>query len=401
MAKLTGSANNDIFLGDTNPDDLKDFIYGNAGNDVFAGILGDDYLDGGDGNDFIEGDTGNDTILGGNGNDMLGQIAVLNSSSPNTAFSFSESGNDTIDGGSGSDLIGGGEGNDRLEGGTEGDILGAFTYQFTTTAITTYTCTEAGNDRISGGADTDLLSGGDGNDQLVGGTGNDTLGEYTFVAAGVTATGNATSTIQGFDSGNDRLDGGEGGDYLCGGSGNDQLVGGTGDDILGDLNHNLLQTSQISGSMRFTSAAVTGADLGNDRLDGGAGNDSLNGGAGNDVLMGCAQGKTSGKGEIDRLAGGAGGDRFVLGTAKGVCYSDGKSRQPGQADYAIVTDFNSSEGDRLQLAGRTSQYKLGNSPIAGISGKAIFCTLPGATSELVAIIQGSGISLGKGAVFVG
>jgi len=66
---------------------------------------------------------------------------------------------------------------------------------------------------------------------------------------------------------------------------------------------------------------------GNDLLIGGSGNDTLNGGDGNDVLIGL--------GGRDVLVGGRGADRFVH-----TALSDG---------FDIVRDFNSAEGDRLDL----------------------------------------------------
>lgn len=66
---------------------------------------------------------------------------------------------------------------------------------------------------------------------------------------------------------------------------------------------------------------------GNDLLIGGAGNDTLVGGDGNDVLVGL--------GGRDTLVGGRGADRFVY-----TALSDG---------IDTVVDFNSAEGDRLDL----------------------------------------------------
>ncbi|HFQ5046090.1 TPA: VWA domain-containing protein, partial [Vibrio vulnificus] len=94
--------------------------------------------------------------------------------------------------------------------------------------------------------------------------------------------------------GDDRIYGQGGVDLMFGGSGNDQLYGGEG----------------------------------NDGLRGGTGNDTLDGGAGNDILIG-------GLGN-DILTGGDGADIF-----KWVDMETARDR---------VTDFNASQGDKLDLA---------------------------------------------------
>jgi RTX calcium-binding nonapeptide repeat (4 copies) len=100
---------------------------------------------------------------------------------------------------------------------------------------------------------------------------------------------------------NDRLRGDRYDDILIGKSGNDVITGGTG----------------------------------GDRLHGGDGNDTLGGNAGNDSLIG-------GFG-ADTLTGGEGADRFV--------YCNLKTSLVDAPD--TITDFNSSQGDRLQLGTAT------------------------------------------------
>ncbi|QSJ14074.1 cadherin-like domain-containing protein [Nostoc sp. UHCC 0702] len=72
---------------------------------------------------------------------------------------------------------------------------------------------------------------------------------------------------------------------------------------------------------------------GDDKIRGLAGNDTLNGLAGNDILDG-------GKGK-DILTGGTGADTFVLNPSYGW----------GNNGKDTITDFNSSEGDKIGLAG--------------------------------------------------
>jgi hypothetical protein len=132
---------------------------------------------------------------------------------------------------------------------------------------------------------------------------------------------------------------------------------------------------------------------GNDILEGGTGNDSLNGGAGIDRLVGISS-NSSGIGEIDTLTGGTEGDRFILGDANRSYYDDGDTTTNGIGDYALITDFNSTQ-DVIQLWGPTSNYILGTSPIAGITGQSIFLDKPDTEpNELIAILQGvTGLTL--------
>ena len=53
-------------------------------------------------------------------------------------------------------------------------------------------------------------------------------------------------------------------------------------------------------------------------------------------------------GQIDVLTGGAGQDTFLLGDSRGIFYNDYKNNNLGDADYALITDFNLAE-DKLQL----------------------------------------------------
>ncbi|MDO5693899.1 MAG: VWA domain-containing protein, partial [Pseudomonadota bacterium] len=93
------------------------------------------------------------------------------------------------------------------------------------------------------------------------------------------------------------------GNTLNGGSGNDIMYGGSGNDT------------------------INGND-GNDQIHGGAGNDVLNGGNGNDTLWGQAGN--------DTLTGGAGADVFKFALA-------------GPTNADVITDFNSTEGDKIHL----------------------------------------------------
>ncbi len=170
---------------------------------------------------------------------------------------------------------------------------------------------------------------------------------------------------------NDTLNGTTNNDLIRGLGGNDILNGNDGDDRLfgGDVNDTL------------------NGGNGNDILVGGNGNDTLNGGDGNDILIGVYQGvNLAGRNQIDRLTGGAGSDLFVLGDINQVYYNDGNSSSLGLNDYALITDFNSTE-DTIQLHGLRSNYLIANSPLGLPTGKAIYHNNNG-INELVGIVQG-------------
>ncbi|MBW4448219.1 MAG: calcium-binding protein [Spirirestis rafaelensis WJT71-NPBG6] len=103
---------------------------------------------------------------------------------------------------------------------------------------------------------------------------------------------------------------------------------------------------------------------GNDKLTGGAGSDLLIGDEGNDTLDGTNPTSANpGRGETDSLLGGLGGDTFILGSGGKVYYNDGNDTSKGTLDYALIKDFNRSQGDKIQLVGNASQYVLGDSPV--------------------------------------
>ncbi len=116
----------------------------------------------------------------------------------------------------------------------------------------------------------------------------------------------------------DYMEGGKGDDYFNGGYGDDELDGGVGDD-------------EIDGG--FGVDVISGG-VGQDELDGGAGDDVLNGGEGNDLIDG-------GLGS-DVLTGGEGSDRFV--------YHDFRESGVGERKRDVITDFSSSEDDKIDLS---------------------------------------------------
>ncbi|MEQ9696043.1 calcium-binding protein, partial [Shimia sp. SDUM112013] len=102
---VVGGEGDDIIFGGTSEIDLRDLVYGGAGNDSIEGGYGNDELRGDGGNDTIAGGFGADTVIGGAGDDLL------------TGSAWS----DVIFGADGDDFVNGGWGHDRVNGGTGAD----------------------------------------------------------------------------------------------------------------------------------------------------------------------------------------------------------------------------------------------------------------------------------------
>jgi Ca2+-binding RTX toxin-like protein len=164
---------------------------------------------------------------------------------------------------------------------------------------------------------------------VVGGAGGELL-----------AGGSAGDTIDG-DAGADTLLGGGGDDLLIGGAGNDVIDGGAGVDTVSyatntesvtvDLGLTVSQYTGVSGrDMLLNIENVIGSNY-RDSIKGGAGANMLNGGAERDILTGA--------GGADTLTGGSGMDTFVY-----TATSDSTAQARD-----LITDFNRSEGDRIDL----------------------------------------------------
>lgn len=123
-----------------------------------------------------------------------------------------------------------------------------------------------------------------------------------------------------------------------------------------------------------------------------SGNDKLVGTSGNDVIYGIGNSVTNnplGKGSVDVLTGGAGSDIFVLGDTRGVFYNDDVASLAGTNDYALITDFTST--DKIQLKGGT--YFVGSTSVSGNTGLGLYWDSNGsgkydAKDEFIGLIQG-------------
>ena len=416
MAIIQGTADND-FLDGTEENDK---IYGLAGEDVIYSYQGNDLVYGDDGKDKLVDSYGDDTLNGGRGNDRLedgyGNDILNGDDGDDTIVGYFDNGNDTLNGGNGNDTLDGGNGNDTING-------------------------NSGVDRLEGGYGSDTLNGGSGNDLLFGfkTLDNTTLkgdidtliggaGKDTFVVPYIyddldRATAGTTdyALIKDFQSSDDfiQLTGAKSNYFLTAsanglptgtaiffdkpGSEPDELIG-----IVAGKTNLSLNASYFTTTVddRFSGTS------GNDKFDGGEGNDSLIGNGGNDILIGgngndtlwgaiqsapFADSSLKGKNQIDTITGGSGKDKFILGEAsayKGskivsIYYDDFSNTTTGTTDYAVITDFNSSE-DTIQLGGTSTNYTLGSSPSSLPTGTGIYINKPDAEpDELIAILQGT------------
>jgi Ca2+-binding RTX toxin-like protein len=399
-----------LLLGDSGNNSL----FGNIGNDTLDGLDGVDTLVGAAGNDFYEIRHLDDLVIENpsEGIDSVRSHVAYYALTPNVdvlvlaAGAVTGVGNElanTLIGNSNFNSLFGAAGNDWIDG------------------------SAGGNNTLNGGTGIDTMIGGPGNDyfvvdenadSLVGGGGNDgiisAMGNYTLPSAfnilvlgqgaqnGTGNTGN--NSLTGNSLANILTAGASGADSLLGGVGHDYYIINSADDLVVERTLEGTDTVEFSGFTTYTLPAnvdrlvlgsgavdgygnsinntLTGND-GNNSLFGGAGRDSLFGGDGNDTLWGT---DASRRNEIDTLTGGGGGDLFVLGNASTYFYNDAYISQVGNTDYALITDFNPNDGDRLQLNGAIANYRLGAHTVAGVSGDGLFREL-GATDELVAIIQ--------------
>jgi Ca2+-binding RTX toxin-like protein len=385
--RITGNDGNNIILGLAGNDTLE----GLDGNDSLDGGIGNDTLIGGDGDDTLMGGVGIDSLIGGDGDDTylinLTKVSNTEAGLEDTVTEAEDEGTDTIkligsqtftsnvtldmtaplfanienldisgtaatklnitgndadnyltgnaaanvlEGGDGDDTLEGGAGNDTMQGGIGNDKL------FGGAGLDTL-IGEDGNDFIDGGADNDNISGGIGMDLLFGGAGNDSIDggdddDFIDGEAGNDSLlgGNGNDTIFG-GAGNDFIDGGSGFNQLEGEDGNDTIKGGNnGNAIEGDAGNDSLTGGADNDWIEGGAGNDTIYGLsGNDYLEGGDGNDKLDGGSDDDYLNG-------GNG-IDTLTGGAGADTFIFNSPVIAANAD------------IITDFNSAEGDRIQL----------------------------------------------------
>lgn len=362
---------------------------------------------------FVTGTIQDDRIVGGKNSDAL----------------LVGAGNDSVDGGGGIDLLNGDDGIDTLS-----DNLSDKTDDIT---LISTDITKENPAQALLLADGTYITGFEVFQNIQTGSGDDELTQLDRIDNNF-STNSGTDTVNpglGFDT----VDGGVGGDFIPGIDPivipeNDLLildysVKDTGSEMLmfvspqaqtgtawrtidpNNLESAFLDSVDFSNFERYQVTGTIKDDLlevgdGNDTVNGGAGNDDLIGNRGNDLLQGEAgddilrgtnnvnYGGEFGSNnppdypeDIDTLSGGLGADTFVLGDAnRNIYYAN-----DGYGDFALITDFNPTEGDVIQLLNLTncsSQYSLVSSPSGLPSATAIFVNSGSEFPDLIAIIQG-------------
>nr|MDZ8005914.1 calcium-binding protein [Nostoc sp. DedSLP05] len=432
-----GSKGNNLLFGGDGNDILNasyfvggDFkLISSSGTNTLNGGAGDDTLraESSEGNSFLSGDDGND-YLSSSGYDVY-----------RSYYSFSSSGNSTLNGGVGDDtllarystgnnLLSGGDGNDYLS--VSGDFFAVTSGYYNSTS---------GNNTLNGGAGNDtlraeyttgnnLLSSGDGNDSFYvrtsspdivlssfatqtvdGGKGDDLLSvDYTDATGAIATTFNATTNIGEITAGkyrvsyknierlnivdtvyDDNIVGNNGNDTLSTGSGGkDTIDGGKGEDLLrvnysnapGGITSTFNVTTNV-GSVTEGTYRVSYKNIERLNVTGTDYNDSIVGSNGNDTL-------STGYGGKDTIDGGKGDD--LLSVDYTVIYSNNPqgitSTFSSTTNTGEITEGTSRVSykniERLHISGR--EY---NDYIVGSNGND---TLDGGYSGSDTIIGGAG-----------
>ncbi|WJN59215.1 M10 family metallopeptidase [Pseudomonas sp. SO81] len=383
-------------------------LTGNDANNVLTGNAANNRLDGGAGADTLIGGLGHDTYVVDNASDVVTEFTGQGTDTVSSSISWTlgaELENLVL---TGSDAINGtgNEANNILTGNASDNLL----------------IGNAGDDRLDGGAGSDTLIGGLGNDTYVvdniddvvtevAGEGADTVSSslsWTLGAELENLTLTGTANLDGIgnalrnrltgNDGNNILDGGAGADTLSGGKGNDTYIvdllqldinsttaledniieaAGAGIDtvllrgnVLSQpttltLGANLenLDASALNG---ITTLNLTGngeantltGDANGNSLDGGAGADTLIGGGGNDFLFGNLG--------ADVLTGGEGADIFLFRAL---------SELGMGAQRDVITDFNASQGDQINLSALDANSLLSGNNAFTFIGSASFTGL--------------------------
>jgi Ca2+-binding RTX toxin-like protein len=397
-------------------------LTGNSLDNVLYAGAGSNVLDGGAGVDIVSYANASAGVTaslattgaqdtGSSGSDTLENVEKLVGSSYADSLTGSTLDN-TLNGGAGADTLVGGDGSDiyyvnsSLDVVSETDALsdtgGLDRVNSYLNAYTLGTNVEngrilaKGTASLSGNDLNNALCAGAGNNVLDGGTGTDTV-SYYYASAGITASLATTGAQDTGSSGSDTLknienlagsthadkltgnalnntlNGGAGADTLIGGDGNDNYYVDSSLDVVRETNA-LESTGGIDRVNSYLTAYTLGANIENGRiltsgtasltgndldnvLYAGAGNNALSGRIGDDTL-------TGGQG-ADQLTGGTGADHFDFNTLAELGLSS--------ATRDTITDFNTSEADKIDLLGVDANTTLtGNQAFSFLGAVSAF-----------------------------
>lgn len=450
---MFGNEGSDTMLGGSQ---RRDSLYGGKGNDLigffiagggnnlglpiaggFAGNEGNNFLRGDLGDDLIAGINQRDTLYGGKGVDTLrvvgsnsygsgdddnDNLIVVNSVEFNN-FSGTNpvtvgleritllggAGDDSIYGGigefqSGKNFYDGGDGNDTIRSFAFQDtVLGNDGNDFITSSTAPGRSSQGADISAPGYAGSNLLDGGRGNDTIraafstdtmIGGEGSDSLSGVFTQASGADGDDTINASLAP-NTGRITLDGGVGNDRLIGsgsatnffngGEGNDFIVfASTGDTLIGTVagNDTISYATNVSFG-NLTTTNVISDFLGNNLITGGNGRDSISTGSGNDILIGGPQGDASsdtldgGDGD-DSLYGDFGNDNLIGGNGNDTLIGGpGADTLTGGSGNDVFVYFNPFEGGTVtgQIDGIVD-FVIGQDKIAlsstGLPGGAGF-----------------------------
>jgi Ca2+-binding RTX toxin-like protein len=400
---LEGGAGNDSLFGDAH-DDVLD---GGAGDDFLVGGSGVDSLDGGNNNDVLRGQAGSDELHGGDGDDDLAGAAD----------------DDRLVGGNGADTLTGGDGDDVLSGDGGVDIMwggsGHDTFYVDDAADRVIETDGGGIDRIVSSV-TIVLRATIENGSLSGSAATDITGN----AHDNLLTGNGAANVLDGRSGADTMHGGGGDDTFYVDDSNDLVYEREGqgtDTVYSSVSYvlresppqppdydpyagasprpwytgeNQIETLMLLGSDGLSATGNTSANTingnpgdntlnggdGDDRLFGAAGADILRGGDGRDRLTGDSGDDVLNGGEhADRLDGGAGRDQLTGGAGADLFEFRNGDTAAGRPLADIITDFDQSAGDRIDLSRLDADSGTGGNQAFVFVGDAAFS---GAAGEL-------------------
>lgn len=322
-SQLNGTANSDT-------------IYGYAGNDILDGKEGADVLIGGTGDDQYYVDNANDKVIENLNEGVDGVRSIVSYALGNhveTLLLLDTALNKDIDG-TGNDL--------------DNNLIG-----------------NSGRNYLRGNGGRDVLNGGAGDDTLEGGVGDD---YYVVDSLGdkiVDSSGTGIETVLASLSWDLRVS------YQ---PGNPGARNEPGVEMLDHLT--LLGGNAINGTGNKLSNTIKGNNSRNE-LYGLGGSDQLTGLGGDDILSG---GGTT-QNEKDVLTGNSGADTFILATSRSNFYVG-----DGTNGYALLTDFNSTENDKIQLRGIRSDYSI-EGGYFGVGDANIRDTLIYRGNDLIGVVQ--------------
>lgn len=430
IENAVGTSENDTLKGSS----IDNVLSGLAGNDTLSGGDGSDTLNGGADDDKLDGGLGADTLVGGSGDDTYivddagdvvtegagggsdtiqttariytlqanvetlvytGKTTFTGTGNADDNILIGGAANDKLYGGSGSDSLSGGTGNgsDLLDGGLGGDIMvgggGNDTYIVDNVSDVVTEAARGGIDTVQVSLSTYLLAAEFENLTSVGSSALDGTGNGL---ANILTGGDLDDILHAL-SGNDTLYGNNGDDLLDGGAGKDRMIGGAGDDTyVVDVTTDIVTEARNAGidtvltslklytvGTNLENATFTGSaafkGIGNasaNVITGGSGNDSLTGNAGNDTLVGLGgDDNLLGGAGIDMLTGGSGADLFRFGALN----------ESNTLGYDTITDFDSGEGDKIDLGRLDASTKkggnqaftfIGTSGFSGVAGQLNF-----------------------------